>query len=447
MTEAQMAGDAGFRERVIAARALARFGRLAEARAAFEELHRMQPGSPEVAITLVRFAQQRGDAQGAIAVLAAAAAANPLHEMLTVELAVARAGAGAMAEAVEGLRAFCARQPDAPMAWLLMGQMLDDTGRGDAALMARFEAISRAQAAGQWLDPAATPAAVSGLVGAAVATLRERRRDVFMSMIEPLRQEHGDAALRRVDLAVRGYLGELQITPPDVMQRPRYLYMPDLPAQPWMEPYLHPWAGRLAQAFPEIRDEALGLVLEEARLEDFVKVRDGDRIGNYLGGAAPSWEAFFFYRHGTRYDDNHARCPRTSAVLESLDLCRIPGQTPEICFSVLAAGTHILPHYGVTNTRAVMHLPLVVPADCALHLVDRGAHQWVEGELVMFDDTYLHEAWNRSSSVRIILLMDCWNPHLTPVEREAIVRLSRAIGALDVALRGSGWLAPERASA
>ncbi len=39
---------------------------------------------------------------------------------------------------------------------------------------------------------------------------------------------------------------------------------------------------------------------------------------------------------------------------------------PEVMFSVLTPGTHILPHRGVTNTRVVCHLPLVVPEDCAL---------------------------------------------------------------------------------
>ena len=38
----------------------------------------------------------------------------------------------------------------------------------------------------------------------------------------------------------------------------------------------------------------------------------------------------------------------------------------------------------------------------------------------MFDDTFRHEAWNRSDSTRIILLMDCWNPHLTEVEKRAV---------------------------
>ena len=76
---------------------------------------------------------------------------------------------------------------------------------------------------------------------------------------------------------------------------------------------------------------------------------------------------------------------------------------------------------------------------CALNLIDRGRHHWREGELVMFDDTFLHEAWNRSNSVRIILLMDCWNPYLTTVEREAVTRIAQTIGALDVGLDVDAW--------
>jgi aspartate beta-hydroxylase len=166
-------------------------------------------------------------------------------------------------------------------------------------------------------------------------------------------------------------------------------------------------------------------------------VKPGDSIANYLGGTKPAWNAFFFYRHGRRYDENHARCPLTSTALESIDLCRIAEHAPEICFSVLAADTHILPHHGVTNARVVMHLPLLVPPGCALQLTAHGARQWHEGQLLMFDDTFEHEAWNRSADARVILLMDCWNPHLSPHERLAITRLVETIAALHLAARAA----------
>ena len=86
------------------------------------------------------------------------------------------------------------------------------------------------------------------------------------------------------------------------------------------------------------------------------------------------------------------------------------------------------PWYSVAE-HSVMASRLV-PPDCALRLVDRGEHAWREGELLLFDDTYLHEAWNRSDRTRIVLLMDCWSPYLTPVEKEALVLLIEAIGGL-----------------
>jgi aspartate beta-hydroxylase len=431
--------NAALQSNLRVAREFARDGQLQIAESSFERIHLARPDCVEAAIALARILQQRGNMQRGEAVLAVALDLNPDHEMLAVELAVARANGDGLGRSIEGLQRFVDRLPGSPLAWLLLGQMQADAGNRQQSLLARFEAVTRAHTAGVWRDPASTPPHLVGLVAAAVTDVHRHRRDVFFGVVEGLRQEHGSVALQRVDRALRVYVRELDVAPSDSMQRPRFLYFPDLPTLPFLDPYLQPWAPRLQAAFGEIRDEAVSLILEHREFEDFVRLKDGDRIDNYLGGLQPAWEAFFFYRHGQRYDENHARCPRTSAVLDSLDLCRIPGQTPEICFSVLQPGTHILPHYGVTNTRTVMHLPLIVPSECALNLVDRGSHHWKEGELVMFDDTFLHEAWNRSNSVRMILLMDCWNPYLTAVEREAVTRIAQTIGALDVGLDVDAW--------
>ena len=154
---------------------------------------------------------------------------------------------------------------------------------------------------------------------------------------------------------------------------------------------------------------------------------EAERRGLAGGAGAPSWNGFYFWRHGERRDANHALCPRTSAALEALPLVRIRGNAPEVMFSVLTPGTHILPHRGVTNTRVVCHLPLVVPEDCAL-VVGGESRAWREGEAVAFDDTYEHEAWNRGSRTRVVLIIDVWNPHLTAAERDAVAALAEVMG-------------------
>jgi aspartate beta-hydroxylase len=147
----------------------------------------------------------------------------------------------------------------------------------------------------------------------------------------------------------------------------------------------------------------------------------------------PSWDGYYFYRHGERRNDNCSSCPQTSAMLDSISLCHVREHAPEAFFSVFAPGTHLLPHRGVTNTRVVGHLPLTVPDDCALR-VGGEQHAWQEGRMVVFDDTYEHEAWNRSDRTRVVLIFDLWNPYLTEAERSAITDLVPAIGDLRKAI-------------
>jgi aspartate beta-hydroxylase len=432
-------GDAELRQHLKAALALAKEGRVAQAIEDLQQLQGHRPDSAEVAIAIARLSPR--DIVVAEGALATALAARPDLELVAVEQAVLRASAGRLREACEGLRGFVAQTPAAPFAWLVLAQVLDDRGDHQESLLARFEALRHAHALGVWRSPQTTPPHLVANVKGAVHAVLTQRNAVFDGLLQPLRRIHGEAALDRIERAVSGYLRLTELTPPDPMQRPRFLYIPGLPTSPYLDTSLQPWTPQLRNAFPAVRAEAASLLTEGRDLEEFINVQGEDHIGNYLGGLRPSWDAFFFYRRGQRYDENHRRCPRTSALLESIDLTRIPGQTPEICFSVLAPDTHILPHHGVTNARTVMHLPLIVPPNCALNLVDRGTHHWIEGEPVMFDDTFLHEAWNRSESVRVILLMDCWNPHLTAAERAAVVTLSQAIGVLDVAYASSPWLA------
>jgi aspartate beta-hydroxylase len=98
---------------------------------------------------------------------------------------------------------------------------------------------------------------------------------------------------------------------------------------------------------------------------------------------------------------------------------------------VLTPGSHILPHRGVTNTRLVTHLALIVPeGDLALN-VSGESHGWEEGRCFTFDDTFEHEAWNRGAKTRVVMLMDVWNPYLTDIEREALTTMIVAIAAFN----------------
>ena len=113
---------------------------------------------------------------------------------------------------------------------------------------------------------------------------------------------------------------------------------------------------------------------------------------------------------------------------------------PETFFSVLKPGAHIPPHTGVVNVRLVCHLPLIVPPDCGIR-VGSETRGWKEGECIVFDDTFEHEAWNKSGQTRVVLIFDIWNPYLSASEREGmriaietLGRFNRAHGGEQVSL-------------
>jgi aspartate beta-hydroxylase len=186
----------------------------------------------------------------------------------------------------------------------------------------------------------------------------------------------------------------------------------------------------LEAAAPAIVEELRAALDAGRELAPFLQIDDANVEEDYLGGdpRSRSWDALFFYRHGEHRAQVHEDCPRTSLALQGVPLTRIADHAPEVLFSVLAPQTHIKPHHGVTNTRVVTHLPLVIPGgDCAL-VVGGQRHAWQQGRCVTFDDTFLHEAWNRTDQRRVVLILDSWNPFLGAEECIALKDLVEGIG-------------------
>lgn len=393
------------------------------------------PAESTLVRRLARLANLRGDAERAVALLSKFRTDRDDDGNLALELAQSLAAAGRPNEAEQTLETLVAASPDHAVGWLVLGRLRELRGDSPGTLKAWYQAVIRSQRHGRWHDSNSTPAQWHDLVVRAIERVRAGRRELFLGAYDDLRLQYGASELRRVDRALAAWMHDWDATPADPRQRPRFFYFPDLPGGPFHDPLLQPWARHLAEAFPEIRQDALRVTAEDRSLPNFIDPSTGGRPDDYVDGEGPnpSWKAFFFYRHGERLHDNHARCPMTSGILESLELCRIHEEAPEILFSVLAPGSHIKAHHGVTNVRLVMHLPLVVAPGCCLRLVDHGDHAWREGRLVLFDDTYLHEAWNNSDRTRMVLLMDCWNPHLSPIEKLAVKQLIEAISGLHLA--------------
>jgi aspartate beta-hydroxylase len=317
--------------------------------------------------------------------------------------------------------------PEQAATRLHLAAALERAGDTHQATLQYARALQQAQAHGRWLNADTTPPALRPLVEHAVRVVRAGRREALACALEPLAKRFGITALSRVEQCLRIYLREIDLPRPDPRQQPTFLYFPGLGATPFLDRSQFDWIESLEAATDAILAELMSLLPRSTGRE---RVFESEELEHrHLRGAAcdPSWTGYYFYRHGERREDNCAACPATTAALSRLPLTHVREHGPEVLFSVFTAGTHLLPHRGVTNTRLVGHLPLIVPRDCALRVGDE-LHEWRVGRVVVFDDTYQHEAWNRSDEIRVVLIFDVWHPALTEVERLAVAELVGAIG-------------------
>lgn len=422
-----------------AAREHARRGEPLRAEEQFERLLETHPRDLEALQFLANRHHQRGNFEQALSLLALAADADPEVPAIELQRGAVELSMGNFRAAAVSIEHGLQKAPGAFVARLRLGIALEQVGEHDKALRTYFRAINAAQQQGRWLDDATTAPSLRGPVQYAINYVQQGRSRLFHAALDPLRERYGTDALVRVEESLAVYLGLREAGIPDSRQRPTFFYFKGIPSQPFYPRHRFPWADKLDQATHAVRDELDALLRQNLELEAFLGSRDRAATANLLQGSRgrePVWDAFFFYRHGKRHDENCERCPATAGLLDSLPLVKVRDHAPETLFSVLKPGTHILPHRGVTNTRLVTHLPLIIPADCALR-VGGEIHAWQAGRCVTFDDTFEHEAWNRSDETRVVLILDSWNPDLSEVERVAVTDLVETIGDFNEASESS----------
>lgn len=382
---------------------------------------------------LIAFRQKRHST--ALAQLEHACTLAPADAQTLTSLGHVREALGDAAGALQAFDALLATRPQDFAARLHRGRALEQLGRGDDALFAYARAIRDAQAQGRWTSDATTAAALVPQVRHAIGIVNRGVSAYYERAYAPIKARFGTSEMQRVEQALAMHLGQRPVAWGDARQQPTFLYLPGLPATPYFDTAQMPWRDALQASTEAIGAELHQLLPTRSGREAVFhsgKLADENLRGSH---GAPTWDGYYFYRHGEAREDNRAACPATAAALDALPLARIPAHAPEVLFSVFSPGTHLLPHRGVTNTRVVGHLPLIVPPDCALTVAGE-THVWKRGEVVVFDDTYEHEAWNRSDETRVVLIFDLWNPHLTEAERLALSALVVAMGDYRTATEG-----------
>src|SRR6185369_14065410 len=122
------------------------------------------------------------------------------------------------------------------------------------------------------------------------------------------------------------------------------------------------------------------------------------------------WKTFLLSGYGFKSQANINACPETWRICQ-----KIPGLIT-VMFSILEPGKHLPPHRGPYNGVLRLHLGLIVPEprEQLGIRVENEVYRWREGETVVFDDAYEHEAWNRTPTTRVVLFVDFIKPTRFP---------------------------------
>ena len=205
---------------------------------------------------------------------------------------------------------------------------------------------------------------------------------------------------------------------------PTHFHFPGLAEREFHPRVLFPWLEELEGATEAIAAECLSVMeAERAELVPYIQYQEHEPLDQWRPlNQSLDWTAIHLWKNGERVAANADLCPITMALLDRIAQPVVPGCSPNAMFSLLAPHTTIPPHTGVTNTRLLCHLPLVVPKGCWFR-VGAETRLWRKGEAFVFDDSIEHEAANPTDQLRIVMIFDLWHPDLAPVEQAAVSRL------------------------
>ena len=314
------------------------------------------------------------------------------------------------------------REPRNIEALVRKGELRASSG-DDRAAAAFYKAALRAAAAAQPLPASLRTAIERAQAGAAQCQASfERHTEAALTAAGFPAGRRPARFQESIDL-MRG-LRQAQLQ----LQQPTSYYFPGLPQRRYYERSELPWAAQIEAATPAIKAELLDYLARGGDAFSPYMVTDPTRPQSEYHGLVdnPDWSTLYIFSKGRRVPEMEKLFPQTLAAVEQLDLPRIGVRAPSILFSRLAPGARIPPHHGVMNARLICHLPLIVPPGCGFR-VGGEVREWREGELLVFDDTVEHEAWNDGASDRIILIFDVWRHEVTPEERRAITALFEVV--------------------
>jgi beta-hydroxylase len=177
------------------------------------------------------------------------------------------------------------------------------------------------------------------------------------------------------------------------------------PNQPFLDPADYPELRVLTHNWQVFREEGLRL-LEEGR----VRASTGHNDVGFHTFFRRGWTRFYLKWYGDPLASAEQWCPRSVALLR---------QAPSVhgaMFAALPPGARLGRHRDPFAGSLRYHLGLVTSNDdrCWIE-VDGLRRHWRDGQAMMFDETFVHEAHNGWDQTRLVLFCDIERPLAQPM--------------------------------
>ncbi len=193
-----------------------------------------------------------------------------------------------------------------------------------------------------------------------------------------------------------------------------------LPRQLIFENEKFVWIKEIEKKYPQILDEFNRFSSETGKLPDLGKISEEELRLVKLN----QWKFIPLYIYGNKINFICDKLPFTTQAVEG-----IPDLSTAF-ISLLSPHAKISEHRGTFRGYLRYHLGLQIPepyTSCGLQLEEE-LIQWQNGKSIVFDDTYLHCAWNNSNELRAVLWVDFIRPLPYPL-RKASMFVTKLISA------------------
>jgi len=197
-------------------------------------------------------------------------------------------------------------------------------------------------------------------------------------------------------------------------------YVPGLQVQLFWDEQQFEWARKLEKKASVIINEFTKV--NKQRNKEKLKNEGNNVWASALTEDANSygvgWKTLVLNDRGTWDPQNCELFPKTARAVRDSGI-----PATEVFFASMDPNSEIKPHSDFTNFVLTCHLAIDIPENgqnkCRL-TIGNVTKEWLNGKVMLFDTSVMHDAINETDETRYILMFRVWHPDLTDVEKEAL---------------------------